>query len=297
MLELKRFSASEDLTNAFPILQMEGAVIIEGVISAAGLQQLKTELQPYLDRTSFCEGPFFGTITKRVNALANKSAFIRDMMVNPVTTAIAHRILLPYCSSIQLTIAQAIQIHPHEKSQVLHRDLTMWPLLVSFPYPFEGLVATMWAYDDFTKENGATWVAPGSHKWAKDRRPSLEEIVQAEMKAGSVLIYLGNVIHGGGENKSNKPRTGLLISYCLGWLRQFENFYLESPPNVACKWPKPLRELLGYAVHKPDLGLYEGNDPEILFTGMGGEEKVSKDCMTPEQEALLINLLGSQPNR
>lgn len=297
MPEIKRVKPTEDITKAIAVLHADGVVVIEDMVDEKGLTQLKAELQPHLDNVNFCEGPFFGTTTKRVNSLANKSAFVRGMMGDPLLTSIAKHILSPFCSSIQLTIAQAIQICPQEKAQVLHRDLTMWPLLVGIPHPFEGLVASIWAYDDFTKDNGATWIAPGSHRWAKDRRPELNDITQVEMKAGSVVIYLGNTIHGGGGNNSKEPRTGILISYCLGWLRQFENFYLESPPHLACQWSKSLRDLMGYAVHKPDLGLYEGNDPEILFTGTGNEEKISKDHMTVEQEEFLNALLKTQPNR
>ena len=60
-----------------------------------------------------------------------------------------------------------------------------------------------------------------------------EEITQAAMKKGSVLIYLGSLIHGGGANVTERPRAGLVISYSCGWLRQAENQYLAVPAGIA----------------------------------------------------------------
>jgi ectoine hydroxylase-related dioxygenase (phytanoyl-CoA dioxygenase family) len=91
--------------------------------------------------------------------------------------------------------------------------------------------------------------------------------VVAEAPRGSAIVYLGSVTHCAGANHSEKPRTGLIFSYCLGWLKQYENAYLTYPPEVARHFPKPLRELLGYRIHRPNLGGYEGQDPSVLFEG------------------------------
>jgi hypothetical protein len=61
----------------------------------------------------------------------------------------------------------------------------------------------------------------------KKLRPFADEVMTADMPAGSVLVYLGGTIHGGGANVSNVDRTGLLLSYSLGWLRQ-ENRFRQS---------------------------------------------------------------------
>ena len=77
-------------------------------------------------------------------------------------------------------------------------------------------MSTIWAVTDFTKENGATQIVPGSHLWEKDRIPNEDEIAYAEMEAGSVLLYTGTVLHGGGENTSkNDIRTGVFLHMLL----------------------------------------------------------------------------------
>lgn len=76
------------------------------------------------------------------------------------------------------------------------------------------------------------------------------------MPAGLVLIFSGSVIHGGGANRTSETRIGVNLDYCLGWLRQEENQYLCCPPAIARDFPKPLRDLCGYAFGSFNLGYY-----------------------------------------
>jgi hypothetical protein len=48
-------------------------------------------------------------------------------------------------------------------------------------------------------------------------------------------------------------------------LKQYENAFLTYPPQVASRFSKPIRDLLGYRIHRPNLGGYEGQDPAVLF--------------------------------
>jgi ectoine hydroxylase-related dioxygenase (phytanoyl-CoA dioxygenase family) len=114
---------------------------------------------------------------------------------------------------------------------------------------------------DFTAENGATRVIPGSQRWDAQRKPRDDETVQAEMQAGSVLIYSGSVVHSGGENRSTAARLGMNITYCLSWLRQEENQFLSCPPDVARTLPSELQELLGYTMANYALGYFSSPVP------------------------------------
>ena len=78
---------------------------------------------------------------------------------------------------------------------------------------------------------------------------------------GMVMANLGALTHGSGENRSNAPRDGIIVSYCLGWLKQYENQFLAYPPAVARSFPTPLQRLIGYQMHRPNLGGWEGQDP------------------------------------
>ena len=193
-------------------------------------------------------------------------------------------LLLPYCERFQLNLSQAISIHPHEQAQVLHRDDELFPVK---GFTGELMANTLWALTDFTVENGATQVVVGSHKWEREREPEPHEIVSAEMKKGSALVYRGSLLHGGGANRSQSPRSGLIFSYNLGWLRQGENQYLAYPPEIAKYLPDPVQQLIGYSVHRPNVGQYECSDPQQLLNANYKPGRLqSFDFLTPEQEEL-----------
>lgn len=105
----------------------------------------------------------------------------------------------------------------------------------------------MWALDDFTLDNGATVVFPGSHRWT-DEEPVESEAGRAVMPAGSLMIYRGGLAHGGGANRTDQSRLGVIIEYCAGWLRPQENHLLGVPKEIVKELPRRLQELLGYNV-------------------------------------------------
>ena len=107
----------------------------------------------------------------------------------------------------------------------------------------------MIALVDFTRELGATVVAPGSHRWERARQPEPDELAYAEMPAGSAVLYLGSTIHAGGKNSTDRWRRAMHMSYVVGWLRTEDNNYLSTPPDIARTLPRRSQELLGYAAH------------------------------------------------
>ena len=82
------------------------------------------------------------------------------------------------------------------------------------------------------------------------------------MSRGSVLLYSGSVIHGGGANSSAGPRIGMNITYTLGWLRQEENQFLSCPPKIARDLDPELTDLLGYTMGSYALGYFSA--PEMI---------------------------------
>ncbi|HUQ94165.1 MAG TPA: phytanoyl-CoA dioxygenase family protein [Bryobacteraceae bacterium] len=265
MAEVRKVHASEDIARINAILEEDGCVVIEGLLNEEQVRRLQEETYSNFNAIPVCQGLFFGFVTKRMSGLIAKSRVSREMAINPVILGVMDYFLQSEASpEYQLNLTQAIQIFPGEKAQIIHTDERLFP----FEHPgTQALINCMWAVDDFTAENGATHVVPGSHKWPKDRQPQPHEFAQGAMPAGSVLIYFGGLLHGGGANRATLPRTGLVISYCLGWLRQAENHYLAVPLGLARSFPKRLQRILGYFVHEPNLGCVEGQDPIRLLTG------------------------------
>ncbi|HIG39479.1 MAG: phytanoyl-CoA dioxygenase family protein [bacterium] len=150
-----------------------------------------------------------------------------------------------------------MEIGPGAREQVLHREEDPFDF---FPVPRPNLViSSMWAMSDFKKENGATLLVPGSHKWEADRKATPDEVKVAEMSKGSVMIWLGGTFHAAGANVSDEWRYGIILSYSLGWLRQEENQILDLPPKIANDLPPELKALAGYTMHG-SLGLF---DPSV----------------------------------
>ena len=264
MAEVVRVKPSAGLPAINEILEKDGCVVIEDVLSPNEVRAVAAELAPHFDAAPHCAGDFYGYVTKRLSGLMAKSATCRSMAINPEVLGVMDHFLLKGCRGYHLNLTQAIQIGPGEPAQVIHRD----DLMFNFTHPeFEAMINTMWAVDDFTEENGATHVVPGSHEWPLGRIAEPHEITQGVMKAGSVLIWLGSLQHGGGANRSAMPRTGIVHSYCLGWLRQAEPQFLAVPVEIVRELPERLQRLLGYFVHEPNLGSLEGQDPIGLLTG------------------------------
>ena len=287
MGEVKHVSIDTPIEEILKILDEDAGLIIDNFLSDQNLESIKNELKPYLDVTRNGQDEFTGFETKRVGALMARSKTCQDLALDPLINQMADSFLGPHCESYQLHFTSAIQIGPGESSQILHRDRGVWGGYI--PRKIETQFSTVWAINDFTKENGATQVVPGSHKWHKDREPLPEEIAYAEMKAGSVFIYTGSVLHGGGTNVTEQPRLGVFLHYAPSWLRQEENQYLSCPPEVAKDFSPELRSLIGYSKGGYVLGFFtdpedkegrlESVSPEKIF----GESKDQYESLaTPE---------------
>jgi ectoine hydroxylase-related dioxygenase (phytanoyl-CoA dioxygenase family) len=184
-------------------------------------------------------------------------------MLLPFMVGVADELLLSNCEDYLLNTAQLIQIGSGESLQSLHRDEDAWPF-VQPPKP-QLEVEAMFALSDFTAANGATRVVPGSHTWPADRQALEEEITQAEMVAGSALVYLGSTLHGGGANRSaDESRRGMFLGYVVGWLRTEENTYLTVPIDYVKTMPQRVQELLGYKAHGA-IGVVDVGSPMVLL--------------------------------
>ena len=258
MADLLYFDADADSNEILKALREDGACVLVDVMGEDLRSRVGEELQPFIDATPTGRDDFTGRLTGRTGALVARSEVSRELVMHPTITGLANDFLGPYTDKIQLHLTQIINIQPGQGTQPRHRDRLAWGGYL--PPEIEPQFNTIWALTDFTEENGATRVVPGSVGWPDDRKPTDEETVQAAMTAGSVLLYSGSVIHGGGKNFSETDRTGVNITYCLGWLRTEENQYLSCPPEVAKDLDEDLQEMLGYTMGTYALGYY--SDPE-----------------------------------
>ena len=257
-MDVQRIPVGAGCEKIVDALQLDGAVIVEDLLDPDLLARFNAEIDPFLEAAKPAKDRpflndvvqwFFGAETRDVTGVAGKSrVFATEILVHPVYRAVCDAVLLPSCAAYQLNIAHVLDRGPGSEQQLIHRDELVWVHLPR-PHP-EVQLASVIALVDFTAENGATRVAPGSHRWSEERVATPDDLVAAEMAAGSAIVYLGSTLHGGGPNiTGDVRRRGMHVSYCVGWLRTEENQYLATPIDVVRSLPPESQALLGYAVH------------------------------------------------
>jgi hypothetical protein len=280
-MSVKRFSNSATPAELASVIREDGGAIVNGFLSPRLLENLKKDLLPLLETTPDGVDEYFaGAQTRRLSRLFARTDHMVDVALNPLYLETARLLLqtpvmvwsgesqVEVAPDIQVGVTQAIQIRPGQGAQPLHRDDTVW--LWRHPgYNREARVQIMIAITDFSEENGGTLVIPGSHQWDDERMPKQEEAIPTTMNAGDALIFIGSTYHGGGQNRSNAPRTGLTMSYDLAILRQEENHYLTLPIERVKRFPEEMQRLLGWSCSTTYAGFVERNgrmsDPQSLL--------------------------------
>ena len=259
--ELPRLSRDEATVDAVVDgLDREGCVVVERFIDDAKVAALKDELGPFREVNPLGRNDFEGHVTKRIYAIFAKVRGFDELAIDPLLLGVLDRVLVHY----QLSGPVGIDIGPGETPQGLHRDDVVYPI----PWPHQQVVLnTMWALDDFTAHNGSTLIVPGSHRSSPADRPPDEDAVVATMPAGSVMFYAGTVWHGGGANRTDERRLGVILEYCASWVRAQENHITAVGEDVMRTLDPRLQELLGYNIHPPFLGYVDGRHPRRTLMG------------------------------
>ena len=259
-------ASSEALVAA---IRRDGYVVAPDLISQREVAELKASLAPWLQGRLMGRNDFEGFCTERVYALLAKAPPVARLVEHPAVLAVLDALLTPH---YRLSACLAIHVHPGETPQAWHSDDAY--VRVPRPRPMLGLSA-IWALDDFTEHNGATELIPGSHRWGPEQSaaPDDSRAVKVTMRAGSVLLFAGTLIHRGGANRATTTRLAITPQYCEPWIRQIENLTLAVPPEIARNYSERVQELLGYDIFEPTfIGYVDGLHPKRLL----GPEYASK---------------------
>lgn len=248
-MTIPRFPATATAAEVASALEEHGCAIVERLADADLCDRVEQELAPWIAATPTGGDEFTGRSTRRTGALLARSPSSVDMIAHPTVLGVVDRILGRKGTKYQLHLTQAIAIGPGSPAQQLHRDHWCFNFH-RFPVDLDVEVSTIWALCDFTEANGATRVIPDTHR-SEGLEYSHADSAPAEMARGSVVLYLGGTVHGGGANSTATVRTGVNVDYTLGWLRQEENQYLSVPREIAAALPEPVQRLMGY-----DYGAY-----------------------------------------
>ena len=245
----------------------QGYTILESVIEDDLLGELSEALLRLEGDLGTRPGgnSFEGEHTIRIYNLLARDRVFERVPLHPAVLPVVEGVLDPGCLVSSLS---SISIDPDEDAQMLHADDT----LIGLPRPHPPIVCnSMWALTDFTAENGATRIVPGSHRWVEQPGHGTSyDTVAAEMSRGSVLIWNGSLWHGGGANTSQERRVGIAMNYCAGFIRQQENQQLGIPLERVAEFEPRLQELAGFGTYKHLIGHIDKRSP--IQSVVGGDD-------------------------
>lgn len=266
MSTIPSLKAGSDPAQMAKALDQAGCLVVTNVCEREVRDGVEQEMRSHLDSLPDewieTDDPdaFYPGKTRRAIAIVERAQAAWPLITHPISTALCMHHLGPHCEQYQLHVTGALEVAPGAREQVLHREEDTFPF---FPLPRPNLIlASMWAVTQFTAQNGGTRLVPGSHRWDAKRKATPDEVVAAEMPAGSVLYWLGGTLHGAGANTSAERRFGLILTYSVGWVRQEENQSLSVTPQTVAKLPSEIKALVG---REPEggLGLF---DPRVIPT-------------------------------
>ena len=250
MVTAGRMNAGATIDDVAGAIDREGYAIVEHPLTPSEAKEKRAELTRILAETPVGRNDFEGFKTRRIYALFAKTRTFDAPATHPVVLAALDRVLGHY----QLSAPAGIEIGPGETAQNLHTDDIIYPV----KKPHQHLVLnTMWALDDFTEANGATRVAPGSHRWWPNVRPEDAHIVRDHAGGVRDVLHRQRLSRGRREPERQAP-TRHDLEYVSGWLRPQENHILAVPRDIVRTLSPRLQELLGYNIHPPFVGYVDG---------------------------------------
>ena len=187
-----------------------------------------------------------GGHTVYVHELAPKAPIFARLAEDPAILALSRSVLGDDCV---LADVAGNSLGPHTSGGPWHVDAP----LGQFPEPLPDFALTtqnIWMVTDFTEDNGATRVIPGSHR--SRRKPAWnDESIDSEVAltgpAGSVAIWLSSTWHRPGPNVSDHARQAVLCYFSRSWIKGFSDFRPVITEEIAQTLSPTLRYLLGFS--------------------------------------------------
>ncbi len=250
-------------------IERDGYTIVEGAIEPDLTARLRDTLRQLFDDLDVrpAGNRAEGFATKRLYNLVPRDAVFEELPVHENVLPLVEQLLEPECL---LSGTTAMDIGPGEDLQGLHADDGLFRI----GRPHRPMMSTtIWALTDFTADNGATRIVPGSHTEPGHPRPGDDRrAIAAEMPAGSVLVMDSQLWHCGGPNTTEDDwRLGLNVQYVRGFFRTQQNHYLGISAEKLASYGPRLRQLLGFELYRGIMGHIEGASPAAAIGLLGDD--------------------------
>ncbi len=176
--------------------------------------------------------------------LTNRDAVFRELVQHRGLLDVIEPILGDDCI---LSGVNHHTVYPGSKAGAIHRDQMIWgPSLFWMDHPVG--INVGWAFDDFTLENGATLIQPGSHI---QKDVSGDPAVPVLVPAGSFFLFDSRTYHRAGENRSSSPRRSAFVFYVRSWIKPQTDHKRSTDPQVVETASGLLLRLLGFQRQSP----------------------------------------------
>ena len=197
-------------------LDEQGYVVLEQAIDDAFLTALRARIRELFEEEGDRAGHEFKTEehARRLANLVDKGDVFRRAIVLPQVVECVRHVL---GGDMKLSSLNARSADPHsEVGQPLHVDMAAIPDERGY-----WVCNTVWMLDDFTPDNGATRMVPGSHTWGRRPQDVLEDPLAPHPdevlltgRAGSIAVMNAHMWHAGTANGSDAPRLAMHAFYC-----------------------------------------------------------------------------------
>ena len=240
--------AVQELCAGSGYVVLEGFFPTELVVAARDEIHRLVEQEP--DRTSHFYGDEENPAQARVWNLPAKSDLFRRLCADERMLAIMRPIL---GADLMLSSFAANVLHPGAQAQEPHVDYPYWDLHARDRWPraldasYYLAVESVIPLDEFTVENGATAIVPGSQKLARwpDPEAFAASRIQVTMRPGTLLLFPALLWHAGQANRSGASRAALLGSYTLKSIKPIEDWSRCIDREEALRYDRSMQDLLG----------------------------------------------------
>ena len=192
-------------------LEIYGFTILENVLDTETAEYMRETLKR-CERDHGTESGHRGSASHVANLPVMDRVF-HQTIDHPRVLPLLEHFLQP---SLILGSLNSRIVRPGDGYQGLHSDIPAYMLNMDTPV----MMNTVWMLDDFSLDNGATRLIPGSHRkpgkiddYVEDRMVDHPDQIHLQGPAGSVAVFNGSVWHSSYTNNSGQLRRTLHCAF------------------------------------------------------------------------------------